>query len=211
MSGFVPDRRFFYLATVICTAALLLAAAHARSADDKGQYAVRGAGLISCALYTRERAAQGDVYLATAAWIDGYVTGINQYASQTYDVLPFEGTELVMAILDRHCSEHPTDPVFGVLTNLLEKLWPDRLAQKSEKTTIAMGEKETRLYVEVIRRVQQRLQAAGVYEGPISGEYSKQTAEAVQRFQESIGFEATGFPDQLTSWRLMRSEQADPD
>lgn len=193
--------------TIIFTTALLLFAADARTADEEGQYAIRGAGLISCALYTRERATQGDVYLVAAAWVDGYITGINQYSPQTYDLMSFESTELLMAVLDDHCKANPADPVFGALTNLFKKLWPDRLTGRSDKATIAIGEKEARHYVELIERVQKRLQAEGFYTGTISGEYSAKTLEAVKQFQESIGFDSTGFPDQLTLWRLLRNGQ----
>ncbi|MBD1400736.1 peptidoglycan-binding protein [Pelovirga terrestris] len=194
------------LMAFIFTLVLLLSAATAHTADGEGQFAVRGAGLISCALYTQERAARSEVYLVAAAWVDGYITGINQHASQTYDLMSFESTELLMAILDNHCQKNPSDPIFGVLVNLFKKLWPDRLIDKSDKTTIAIGEREARHYVESIGRVQNRLQAAGFYKDPRNNEYSPQTLEAMKKFQTSIGFEPTGFPDQLTLWRLMRNE-----
>jgi hypothetical protein len=192
--------------TVFFAAALLLFAADARPADKDGQYAIRGAGLISCAIYNQERAARSNVYLVTAAWVDGYITGINQYAPQTYDVLSFEGTELLMSILTEHCKSNPTDPVFGVLASLFRKLWPDRVTGKSEKTTIVMAERDARHYVELIKRAQKKLRAKRFYSGAISGNYSPQTVEAMKRYQKSIGFDPTGFPDQLTLWRLMRSE-----
>ena len=128
------------IAGVCCAVALLPAAPSARAADDRGQYAVRGAGLISCGLYVQQRAAKSDVYLMVAAWIDGYVTGINQHAADTYDLLPFEGAELLMTILDKHCKTHPKDPVFGVMNSLFKQLWPeqaDRLKQAQQKQSPA--------------------------------------------------------------------------
>jgi len=62
-------------------------------------------------------------YLVTAAWVDGYITGINQYAENAYDISPFESTELLMIVIDEHCRDHPKDPVFGVLLNLFKQLW----------------------------------------------------------------------------------------
>jgi hypothetical protein len=203
----VPNGRILAAKVALSLAALLLAASAARSADDAGQFAVRGAGLINCALFVQARATQDDSYLVTAAWVDGYVTGINQHAEETYDALSFESTELLMAILDEHCRKNPTDPVFGVITNLFSQLWPDRLTGKSEKVTVAVGEREARHYVDLIGRMQQALRGAGFYEGSMSGEFSPETMGAVQRFQESIGFEATGFPDQVTLWRLLREEE----
>jgi len=198
--------RALSLTAAALMAAALLAPTDALAADEQGQFAIRGAGLINCALYSRERAAGRDVSLITAAWADGYVTGINQYAAQTYDLLSFETTELLMAILDEHCQSNPNDPVFGVLTNLFEQIWADRLTEKSEITTIVLAEREARHYVQFIERAQSRLQEEGFYSGPISGEYTALMVEAVKQYQESVGLNATGFPDQVTLWRLMRSE-----
>ncbi len=192
-------------AAFFATAALLVAK-DTMASDEQGQFAIRGAGLINCALYSRERVAGRDVSLITAAWADGYITGINQYAVETYDLLSFETTELLMAILDEHCQSNPDDPVFGVLTKLFEQLWADRLTEKSEMTTIALADREARHYVQFIERAQARLQEEGFYGGPISGEFTAMMVEAVKQYQASVGLNATGFPDQLTLWRLMRSE-----
>ncbi len=180
--------------------------APSRSADSKGQYAVRGAGLISCALLVEARKAKSDAYLVTAAWVDGYVTGINQYAPDTYDELSFESTELIMAILDEHCKKHPADPVFGVINSLFKQVRDDRLKAKSEKVNVTAGPRSARHYVEVIRRVQAKLHGRGFYNGPVNGEFTPQTVAAIKKFQKSIDFEPTGFPDQTTLWRLLRTE-----
>lgn len=58
-------------------------------------------------MFSEARKEQDDVYFVTAAWVDGYITGVNQYAAGTYDISPFESTELLMAIVDHHRLEHP--------------------------------------------------------------------------------------------------------
>lgn len=176
------------------------------ASDQKGQFAIRGAGLISCAMYAREHNARGDVYKIVSSWIDGYITGINQFAPDTYDWLSFETTELLLEIIDHHCEKNPTDPVFGVLENLLEKLKDGRLSKKSEKVTISVDKFEAKHYVELIRRIQRKLKQGGFYRGDINGKFTQQTSRAVGDFQKSIGFKPTGFPDQTTLWRLLRSE-----
>jgi hypothetical protein len=183
---------------------LLAAAVHAE--DSAGNHAVRGAGLINCELFVEARAAQSEAYLVVAAWVDGYITGINQHAPETYDVLSFESTELLMAVVDQHCKQNPADPVFGVLDSLFSELWPDRLIEGSDKIELAVGEREGRHYAELIARLQQSLKERGFYTGDASGEFTPATIEAISRYQESVGFEATGFPDQTTLWRLMRSD-----
>ena len=50
----------------------------------------------------------------------------------------------------------------------------------------------------------EHLKTLGLYDGPANGAFSLQTMDALKRFQTSINFEATGFPDQMTLWRLLR-------
>jgi AcrR family transcriptional regulator len=182
---------------------LSVAAVHAE--DSTGNHAVRGAGLIDCERFVEARAAQSDAYLVVAAWVDGYITGINQHAPDTYDVLSFESTELLMALLDQHCKQNPADPIFGVLDRLFSQLWPDRLIEGSDKIELAVGEREGRHYAAFIARLQQRLKDEGFYAGDASGEFTPATIEGISRYQKSVGLEATGFPDQTTLWRLIRS------
>jgi len=186
------------------TALSLLLAQGAFAADDKGQFGVRGAGLISCELYVQERKAQADVYLITAAWVDGYITGANQHMSDTYDIMSFETTELLTAVLNEHCKKHPADPVFGVIRNLFEQLQQDRIQDYSEKTDVVIGERRVLLYVEVLKRVQDKLASAGFYEGTIDGNYGESTIDAMKAYQRSVELNPTGFPDQTTLWRLLR-------
>ena len=188
---------------------LALAAAlpgSALAADAEGQFALRGAALVPCSLYAQEHEARGDVYKIVASWVDGYVTGINQYLDDNYDLLPFETTELILEIVDRHCQTHPNDPVFGVVNGLFEKLKKQRLAHRSEKITVAKGGFQDRLYVELVKRVQSRLSKAGLYKGTVDGSFNEETSHAIAAYQESIGFQPTGFPDQATLWRLLRSD-----
>ena len=191
---------------VIAAAALLLSQGLA-AADDKGQFGVRGAGLISCALYVQERQARAEVYLMTAAWVDGYITATNQYSADTYDIVSFETTELLAAILGEHCRKHPADRIFPVLKGLLAKLHQDRLQQHSNKAEVVVGDRKVSLYVDVLKRVQSRLATAGFYNGKIDADYGQASIDAMKGFQRSIDFKATGFPDQMTLWRLFR--QAD--
>ena len=199
---------FNSLVFLVCAIAVtsLLGNQEAVAADEKGQFGVRGAGLITCAIYEKEREAQSEVYLITAAWIDGYITGINQHLPATYDIMSFETTELLTAILAKHCKKNPADTVFSVLRNLFAKLHQDRLQFHSNKTEIILGYREVSLYVEVLKRIQNKLYSAGFYKGDIDGTYNPSTIKAMKEFQRSVEFNPTGFPDQITLWRLLRSQ-----
>lgn len=192
--------------SAFCVACLLITQG-ANAADQYGQFGVRGAGLISCKIYENERKARADVYLMTAAWVDGYITASNQNLSDTYDIMSFETTELLTEVLAKHCKKNPADIVFAVVKSLLEKLYDDRLQHHSKKTKVVIGDRTVSLYVETMKRIQQRLKAAGFYNGKIDADYGKGMIGAVKSYQESIGFNPTGFPDQATLWRLLRAAE----
>lgn len=188
----------------IGTAALLLAQAVA-AADGKGQFGVRGAGLITCAVYEREREARSPVYHVVGAWLDGYVTGINQYADATYDVLSFESTELLAALVSENCRKNPDAVVFAVLRAVVEQAGKNRLRSPSRKVEVTVDERKVLLYDETLKRIQQALASRGFYRGPVTGTYDESTQKAMKAFQSSSKLQPTGFPDQLTLWRLLHA------
>jgi len=198
-------KRFFVVLILLVLSLLITQGAFA--SDDKGQYALRGAGLLTCAIYEKEREAKSEAYLMTAGWIDGYLTGSNQYAPKTYDLLSFETTELITAILAKHCKNNPTDRVFAVLNSLLTKLHQDRMQSFSKKAEVAVGDRKIVLYVEVLKRIQKALASKGLYKGRISGNYDQATTAAMKDFQDSVKLKPTGFPDQITLWRLLRASK----
>ena len=84
----------------------------ARSATVDGAFAVRGAGVVDCKTFLAEREKRSRAYLMMGGWIDGYLTGVNQYAQDTYDATSFESTELFAQIIADHCKTHPNDRLF---------------------------------------------------------------------------------------------------
>ena len=174
----------------------------ATAADAAGQFGVRGAGLISCALYTEQRSTRSEAYHTVAGWLDGYITGVNEYAADTYDTTSFESTELLLALLGEHCSRHPETPLFAVIRPLIKGLSEHRLREPSDRITFTIDGRELRLYAEVIRRIQHRLSEAGFYSGKTHGVYTDAVRQAMREYQASLELNPTGIPDQLTLWRL---------
>jgi hypothetical protein len=179
-----------------------LFAPHVFAGDDSGKFSVRGAGLIDCETFVAEKEQQSPAYMMMGGWIDGYFTGLNQMSSQTYDLTPFQSTELIATIVENHCKQNPSSRLFSVLSSIAGQLAEQRLAAESEMVRINVEEKSTVLYRETIRRMQESLAALGYLTEPVSGEFTENTLAGMQRFQRSIAFEATGFPDQATLWKL---------
>ena len=176
----------------------------ATAADSQNRFGVRGAGLITCQVYEKERAEGSKAYFVIAGWIDGYITGVNQYASNTYDIASFESTELLTAVLSDHCKMNPQHLVFSVLNSFITQTREDRIREQSHKVTVNAAERSVQLYPEVVRRVQEALKAKGYYQAEVDGIANASTFQALGAIQREIRFEPTGFPDQATLWRLLR-------
>jgi len=188
---------------IALTAALLLTG-NVLAADKNGRFSVRGAGLLSCKIYTQERAKQSKAYLMMGGWLDGYITGLNQYEVDTYDGTSFESTELIAAIINDHCKTHPKDGLFAVTSSIMNSLKADRIRAGSPFVAVKIGTRQTHLYQETVRRLQKTLKKKGYYKGKISGKWNSKTQQALKTFQKKSKLQASGFPDQITLWRLLR-------
>ncbi|GMR22524.1 MAG: hypothetical protein BMS9Abin37_0880 [Acidobacteriota bacterium] len=186
--------------------ALLAVGSFASAADKDGLFSIRGAGLLTCQTFVQEREAASDAYVMIGGWLDGYVTALNELSLETFDVVPYESTELLTILINRHCKDNPTDLLFAVTNNLLARLFDDRLKISSPHVDIRVELDQTRLYTDTIVRIQASLATKGLLDDEATGQWSIATQNALAEYQKSIGMNSsTGFPDQATLWSLLRS------
>lgn len=189
-----------FVCLAACAGMLPLALA---AETEAGKYAVRGAGLIDCQTFLDEQQKQSKSYLMIGGWIDGYITGVNQYADDTYDATSFESTELFAELIENHCRKNPDDRLFPVVNSIIQQRWGSRITEQTPRIGITLGEMHVGMYRETLNRIQERLAEKGFYELPATGEFDAKTITAIASFQETLdGYEATGFPDQATLWAL---------
>lgn len=181
-----------------------IASSGAWAATQDGKFAIRGAGLIDCQTFLTEQKKRSPSYLMIGGWIDGYITGVNQQASATYDATSFESTELFVELIKNHCEKNPNDRLFPVMNSIVAQRWPHRLKQQSPLVGVTLDKQNTQIYRETILRIQNRLAEKGFYKGPANGQFDATTIAALAEFQKSLkGYKATGFPDQATLWELL--------
>ncbi|MCZ6640249.1 MAG: peptidoglycan-binding domain-containing protein [Gammaproteobacteria bacterium] len=190
---------------VFCLFVLFTLGPLASASDQNGLFAIRGAGLLTCHTYVQEREAASDAYVMIGGWLDGYVTAVNELSEQTFDVAPYLSTELLTVLINRHCQENSTDILFAVTNTLLAKLYDERLKSSSAYVDVRVGVDQMRLYTDTIARIQTSLAAKGLLDVEATGQWNLATENALARYQESIGMNGTGFPDQATLWNLLRS------
>jgi hypothetical protein len=191
-----------HLTAVVGSMGVLLGTAQA--ADQNGEFALKGAGFLPCQVYVQERENKSSVYYMIGGWLEGYLSAHNRYADQTYDVTSFETLELLLGVIQNHCQSNPNDRLYSVLNSIIIQLQADRVMMESPKVAIAEGERQTQLYRETIRRMQERLATLGLFKDNVDGRYTDATRSALIAFQSDIEFETSGFPDQATLWRLFR-------
>jgi hypothetical protein len=177
---------------------------HSVAADKEGRFAVKGAGISNCERFLEEREKGGAVFYAYGGWLEGYLTAANQYLPQTYDMMPWETTNLLAGLLAQHCKDNPKKPFIRAVRAMLKAVRDDRLTDSSVLVMAQADGKGVRVYREVLRRIQARLKALGLYSDDIDGTYNPRTRRAIAAFQKEQGLEVTRLPDQNTLLKLLR-------
>ncbi|MGH6720116.1 MAG: peptidoglycan-binding domain-containing protein [Alphaproteobacteria bacterium] len=197
---------------IVIAAMAMLAAAYsaepARAAEADGSFAVDGIGIWTCQRYLDERAAKSNYYFMFGGWLDGYLTAINSYSPDTYDLTPWETTDLLLALIERNCKKHLEDPFVAMVRGLAKKLRETRLPQTSPVIDAVVGSITIKLYQVTMAQVQQALFDGGFYSGSADGQFGPNTQKAIEAFQTVKSIPVTGLPDQITLLALLRPAQA---
>ncbi|MBC7139548.1 MAG: peptidoglycan-binding protein [Defluviimonas sp.] len=189
----VPHSRFPLLL------AALLAALPARAADTAGRYAVDGIGSQPCRAFTQAADDGAEPLIAAyGGWLGGFITAYNIHTPQTFDVTPWQTTELLLAKLDKHCRTFPDRPFVEAAGALIATLQDARLTEASELVSIRAGGRGVYLPRAELGRIAAALAASGFPVATAAGEFDPAFSDALMAFQAARGLEKTGLPDQNT-------------
>ncbi len=182
---------------------VMLAAGSSRAAAPDGSFAIRGIGSGTCGELVKAVDARSPEVAWFAHWLDGYVTAVNRYRADTFDVAPWPGTRLLLMLVDAHCRGNRDQPLYEVVHQLVVLLGTQRLVDRSEPVEIRVGERRRMLYRAVVRRLQRALIERKLLADRADGIFGPRTRKAVAAFQRKAGLEATGFPDDETLYKLL--------
>jgi len=182
---------------------VLLGSAGTQAADESGNFVYKGAGINSCADFVSARKQGGNTYFMYGGWIEGFISGANLYEENTFDLLPWQSTDLLAASLAKYCGSHPNEPFHRAVTRMMQSLYPQRLQSSSPIVVVKSDENRVAAYKAVIVRMQERLTEKGHYTGESHGVFDQATRDAVLAFQAAHGIQATGLPDMVTLVHLM--------
>ncbi len=179
-------------------AALLSLTTPGQAADDSNHFAVKGAGLASCGDYMEARQKNTPAFYQFGGWINGYLTALNQTTSETYDLAPWQSSDLLAGVILRNCRENPGQRFVNTVAAMVASLKAQRLLVKSSLVEAHAGETRIRIYRAVLRRTQEMLAESGLYEGEPDGLFDQRTEDGLRRYQKASRLPETGLPDQAT-------------
>lgn len=180
------------------SAALFAGVATSRAADTQGQFAIDGIGAVRCDRFVEDAEARNRRLSEYGGWVTGYLTALNRFDGETFDVTPWQGTQYLILALVNYCRQNTEMPFHQAVAILGQSLKPSRIDTRSELVPVEQDGKRMLVYVEVVRRMQQQLKDQGFAIGVVDGQYGPNTAAAIKEFQVTQGLEPTGLPDQAT-------------
>ena len=154
-----------YAAAAILAGTTALAgtiAGPALAADENDQFAVRGAGIANCQQYLDARDSRSQQYFQFGGWMNGYLSGINRFQEDTFDMAPWQSPDFLASALANYCNQNPDESFHNAVLLMAQSLAPQRLETRSEPVDIPAegAEQPIRLYEAVLERAQAALAVA---------------------------------------------------
>ena len=180
---------------------------NAWAADKDNNFGAKGLAAVPCATFVEERKALTPLYGEAMAWLTGFISAYNYLTPDTYDVAPWQSTELLLSLLASHCVKNPEESFFHATNKLLNSISEDRLRTVSEIVTISVGDHRLNMFKDIVFRIQSALKEKGYLKIRwATGDYDNSTVAAMKAFQTENKLGVTGVPDQQ-SLLLLFSKQ----
>lgn len=177
------------------------------AADVDGVYSVEGIGVTGCASFIESVSQKNNKYYIYAGWLEGHLTAQNRLQNNTFDISPWQSTELLLKIIESICVKNPELKFYQVVDVIVAGLLKQKLDSASEFKNVGSLDNPLVLQAEVIKRIQQVLTNKGFNVGPIDGAYGGSSQAAMKSFQSSRGLGVTGLPDQISLFELFKPEE----
>lgn len=188
--------RIFHL--IVCAFCLFLLNSFAAAADQNNMFSVKGIGSTTCEQFNHAFKLKNKKLDMYGGWVEGYITALNQASGETFDLSPWQSTDLLVTAIAKYCRKSPEKKFFDIVQSMVVSLQKDRLDAYSSIEEIRRDNKVLLMYQDIIKRTQQTLIKLGFFTGDADGKYGGATEAAVRQFQKSVDLSATGIPDQRT-------------
>lgn len=163
-----------------------------------------GVGLATCGRYLEARTAGSGEYFLFGGWIAGYLSARNQVDADTYTLAPWQTPDVLAGFLADYCSKHRDEIFLRAMIVMADALKADRLTRRSERVTVTVDPESADFFRATLLKLEQALAALDYDPGPADGVFDARTQRALRQFQDDRSLDPTGFPNQLTLFRLFQ-------
>ena len=190
---------------IICIASLIGFGKLSHAADANGNFSIEGAGVAPCKRVTQAFKEQGKEYFIYGGWIEGYISAVNATREDTFDMTPWQSTQLVYYAVTQYCSNNNNANLHNAVSQVVNSLQEERIIKGGKFVAIQVGKQKTVLQESIIKRIQQKLLELKLYNANLDGDFTDKLKESIKAYQKSLELEANGFPDQRTLLKLFAS------
>jgi hypothetical protein len=190
----------------VALAALALASGPALPADASGQFAVRGAGFATCHHFLRAHELKAKEWYVFHGWLDGYLSAVNEKSTGTFDVAPWQSTELIAEVIRSTCQPDSKQHFFPLVRSVVLSFQKHALDSVEAKKAIEVGDNTALIYPSTVHQAQVALAGRGYFKGTPSGKFDAETQAAIEAFQAKHAIPVNGLPGPVTLWALLVEE-----
>ncbi|MDO6568654.1 peptidoglycan-binding domain-containing protein [Alteromonas sp. 1_MG-2023] len=187
----------------VLSLSVILLSFSAQAADSEGAFNTKGAAKRSCEAFTSTYAEQGSETYLYGGWLEGYITAFNALQQKTFDVTPWQTTELMLLMLNKHCTDNPEQKFLDATNVMLKAFLPTRLAARSDIIEMTINDSTIYIYQSVLDMTTEALKASGYNVDIAESEFNASYVKAITQYQQAKGIAVTGFPDQQTLVNLL--------
>ncbi len=186
---------------LLCTALILTTQTPLQAADKNEIYAIKGAGVSYCSTFVESMKTRDKYYFVYGGWIEGYLTGLNQQLTDTFDLTPWQTTELMLRVIEPICQQNPEQQFHKVVKAMAGEFSQQKISESGNYIQLE-ADKNLVFQETVIKRIKNTLVEKGFYKGDDNLSWGEPVIAAVKEFQRSQDLEETGLPDQFTLYKL---------
>ena len=195
------------LAALVSGVILAVLSTSAMAADEDGRFAVEGGGAQPCSDFIAAAEEKGERYSYYLGWMQGYLTGINRFEDDTYDITPWQDGRLMALALRSFCEKNPQTLLVNAVDYIGLYLRDGRLRKAAPTVRVGKGKRKVALYAPIVARIERRLAELGYFDGTPDETADMDTLAAISAFQQASKLEPTGLPDQTTLYALLSARE----
>lgn len=193
---------------VLIAAMCLLINSELFAADADGRFAAKGAGRKTCSEFITAHDSKSREYYLYGGWLEGYISAYNGFQDDSYDITPWQTTELMLLLLKHHCGKNPESRFLTAVNSFFKLIFADRLVKENPLVKISVNNTESYYYSEILIRAKTRLQKMGFLQGEVDDDFDDQDVAAFAAYQKTFGLKETGIPDQYTLANLFFKQES---